>query len=177
MGIVRGAGRDRCTMARRVFYSFHYDADNWRASQVRNIGAIDGNKPATDNDWEAVKRGGNAAIQRWIDDQLSGRSCTVVLIGANTAKRYWIDYEIEQSWNNGKGLLGVHIHRLKDRCSNQTYKGDNPFAHFTMKNDKSSLAKYVSIYDPPYIDSSDVYRYISDNLASWLDAAVQARAA
>ena len=25
-------------MTRRVFYSFHYDADNWRAAMVRNIG-------------------------------------------------------------------------------------------------------------------------------------------
>jgi hypothetical protein len=164
-------------MARRVFYSFHYDADNWRASQVRNIGAIDGNKPASDNDWETVKKGGAAAIERWIDDQLHGRSCTVVLIGAGTAKRHWIDYEIEQSWNNGKGLLGVHIHRLKDQYGQQTYKGDNPFAHFTVKSDQSSLAKYVSVYDPPYLDSSDVYRHISDNLASWIDTAVQARSA
>ena len=44
-------------MARRVFYSFHYKPDNWRAAQVRNIGAIEGNNPASDNDWEAVKKG------------------------------------------------------------------------------------------------------------------------
>lgn len=35
-------------MARRVFYSFHYVPDNWRVSQVRNIGAIEDNKPAKD---------------------------------------------------------------------------------------------------------------------------------
>ena len=72
-------------MARRAFFSFHFDADNWRASQVRNIGAIEGNSPASDNDWEAVKKGGNPAIQRWIDDQLAGRGCTIVLIGSATA--------------------------------------------------------------------------------------------
>ncbi len=43
-------------MARRAFYSFHYIPDNWRASQVRNMGVVDGNKPATDNDWEAIKK-------------------------------------------------------------------------------------------------------------------------
>ena len=32
-------------MKRRVFYSFHYQADSWRASMVRNIGSIEGNKP------------------------------------------------------------------------------------------------------------------------------------
>ena len=50
-------------MARRVFYSFHYQPDNWRAATVRNIGSIEGNRPATDNDWEAVKKGGDATIE------------------------------------------------------------------------------------------------------------------
>jgi hypothetical protein len=49
-------------MARRAFFSFHFDADNWRASQVRNIRAIEGNPPTSDNDWETVKKGGDAAI-------------------------------------------------------------------------------------------------------------------
>ena len=39
-------------MARKCFYSFHYQPDNVRASQVRNIGAIEGNQPVSDNDWE-----------------------------------------------------------------------------------------------------------------------------
>ena len=53
-------------MARRVFYSFHYKNDNWRAATVRNIGVVEGNSPASDNDWETVKKGGDAAIKRWI---------------------------------------------------------------------------------------------------------------
>lgn len=43
-------------MTRKCFYSFHYEPDNWRASQVREMGALDGNRPATDNDWEEVKK-------------------------------------------------------------------------------------------------------------------------
>ena len=62
-------------MAHRAFYSFHYKPDNWRAATVRNIGAIDGNKPAPDNDWETIKEGGDVAIKKWIADQLKGRSC------------------------------------------------------------------------------------------------------
>ena len=96
----------RSRMARRVFYSFHYDADCARASQVRNMGVVEGNKPAADNDWETIKKGGEAKIKQWIDAQLEGRSCTVVLIGADTAGRKWIDYEIETSWNSAKGWLG-----------------------------------------------------------------------
>lgn len=80
-------------MARKVFFSFHYKPDNWRASQVRNMGVIEGNAPVSDNDWEAIKKGGDKAIQNWIDGQLKGKSCTIVLIGANTAGRKWIKYD------------------------------------------------------------------------------------
>ena len=59
------------------------------------MGVGEGNKPATDNDWETITKGGDKAIQRWIDDQLDGKSCNVVLIGENTAGRKWIKYEIE----------------------------------------------------------------------------------
>jgi hypothetical protein len=119
-------------MARRVFYSFHYVPDAWRTSQVRNIGKIEGNKPASDNDWETVRKGGDTAIKKWIDGQLNGRSCTIVLIGAETAGRKWIKYEIEKSWNDGKGVLGIYIHNLKDANGKQSAKGKNPFADFTV---------------------------------------------
>ena len=94
-------------MARRVFYSFHYAPDNWRASQVRNIGTVEGNQPAKDNDWETVTKGGDKAIEDWISDQMDGRSCVVVLIGSGTANRKWINHEIVKAWNDGKGILGV----------------------------------------------------------------------
>jgi Thoeris protein ThsB, TIR-like domain len=69
-------------MARACFFSFHFANDAWRASQVRNMGVVDGNKPVSDNDWEKVKKGGDAAIEKWIDDQMSGKSCSVVLVGS-----------------------------------------------------------------------------------------------
>ena len=96
-------------MARRVFYSFHYLPDAWRVSQVRNIGTVDDSKPASDNDWETVKKGGDTAIQKWIDSQLAGRGCAIVMVGQETANRKWINYEINKAWADGKGVLGIHI--------------------------------------------------------------------
>ena len=72
---------------RRTFYSFHFDNDVWRAAQVRNIGVTEHDEPVSDNTWEQVKRGGDAAIQKWINDQMSTRSCLIVLIGSQTASR------------------------------------------------------------------------------------------
>lgn len=162
-------------MAKRVFYSFYYDQDNARVSQIRNVGMIEGNPPASTNEWEQVKRGGTSAIQRWIDTQLRGRTCTVVFIGQHTAGRYWINYEIEKSWNDGKGLFGIYIHNLKDLAGLQCSKGANPFKAFTMKNGTGRLSDYVTAYDPPFVYSKQVYAYIASNLASWIDTAIANR--
>ncbi len=118
-------------MARRCFYSFHYEPDNWRASTVRQIGAVEGNQPATDNDWESVAGGVNAEekIKRWIATQLQGRTCTIVLVGSGTAKRKWINHEIIKSWNDGLGVVGIRIHGLKDRFGQTSTSGENPLVH------------------------------------------------
>jgi len=160
-------------MARRAFYSFHYKPDNWRASQVRNMGVIDGNKPASDNDWETVTKGGEAAIQKWIDEQLDGKSVAIVLIGSNTAGRKWITYEIKKAWGENKGLLGVHIHNIKDNDGKQTTKGSNPFSGITV--DGKNLGSIVETYDPPFTTSTDVYDYIKTHLADWIETAVGIR--
>jgi hypothetical protein len=150
-------------MKRKVFFSFHYRADAWRASQIRNMGAVEGDQIVSDNDWEEVKRGGDAAIQRWIDGQLSSRSCTIVLIGAETAGRKWIDYEIKKSWELGKGLVGIYIHNLENSQKSRSQKGKNPF---------DNLSGVVKTYDPPYFNSKDVYNYIKNNLEGWIEEAI-----
>lgn len=111
---------------RRCFYSFHYKPDNWRVAQVRNIGAIEGNIAATDNDWESISSKGDAAIKNWITNQMKGRSCTIVLIGADTANRKWINHEIIESWNGKMGVVGIHIHGLLDSDGKTAPKGKNP---------------------------------------------------
>lgn len=113
-------------LKRQVFYSFHYKPDCCRASQVRNIGAIEGNKPAPDNDWETITKGGDTAIKAWIKDQMEYRSCTVVLIGSNTANRKWINHEIVESWNAGMGVVGIYINGLKNLDGYISLKGKNP---------------------------------------------------
>lgn len=162
-------------MARRAFYSFHFKPDNWRAAQIRSMGIIEGNKPASDNAWEAVKRGGAAAIKAWIDGQLLGKSCSIILIGSETAGRKWIDYEIKKSWNDGKGVLGIYIHNLKDSNGFKTSKGSNPFKYFTMPRDAKKLSEVVKAYDPPYTNSKSTYNYIYNNLEDWIEQAIQIR--
>ena len=72
---------------RQVFFSFHYNNDNWRVAQVRNMGVVEDQETFSDNSWEKVRLRSDAAIKNWIDNQLSMRSCVVVLIGSETASR------------------------------------------------------------------------------------------
>lgn len=162
-------------MARRVFYSFHYKPDNSRAAQVRNMGVVEGNKSASDNDWESITGRGDKAIEKWIDDQLDGKSCAVVLTGAGTAGRKWINHEIETAWNNKKGVVGVYIHHLKNLDGHQSIKGSNPFDNFTMKGTTKKLSSIVEMHDPPYSDSKEAYAYIKRNIEDWIETAISIR--
>lgn len=159
---------------RRVFYSFHYQQDAWRASMVRNIQTIEGSPAASDNEWETIKRGGDAAIRRWIDGQMHGRSCTIVLVGTHTADRPWVRYEIEKSMQEGKGLFGIRIHRLLNQHRLASAPGRNPFENIVLAN-WQSLAAYCPLYNPPGLSSSDVYAHIRQNLEGWIERAVGGR--
>lgn len=160
-------------MKRRVFYSFHYQPDSWRASQVRNIGVVEGNQPASDNDWEEITEGGESEIEDWIDDQMHGRSCVVVLVGTNTAKRKWINYEIIKGWNDGKGVVGIHVHELKDQYGQVSHSGENPFDHLSI-GDKS-FSSIVKCYSPAGSTSQDRYAWIKKYLVPVIEEAIQIR--
>jgi Thoeris protein ThsB, TIR-like domain len=164
-------------MARRCFFSFRFNADAWRASQVRQIGTIEGNRPATDNDWEAVKKGGDDAIKRWIADQINGKSCSVVLVGADTANQKWINHEIVESWNGNMGVVGIYIHGLKNREGVTAEKGENPFDYINHNPTKQKLSAIVKCYNPAGGDSKDRYAWITEHLANAVEEAIKIREA
>ena len=150
-----------------VFYSFHFDNDVFRVQQIRNMGMIDGNEPTSPNDWEQVKRGGNATIERWIDDNMKYRRCVVVLVGSETATRTWVKYEIKKAWLEKRGLLGIYIHNLKCPRTGVSSKGPNPFDNWTVGH--QSMSSLVSCYDP---STYDTYGDISKNLEDWVQSAI-----
>ena len=162
-------------MARRVFYSFHYKPDNWRAATVRNIGVVEGNSPASDNDWETIKRGGDAAIKRWIANQMTRRTCTVVLVGTHTANRKWINYEIVKSWNDGMGVVGIHIHGLKNADGKVSTKGANPFDSIKYGDTGKKLSSIVKCYNPAGRNSKERYAWIEKHLANAIEEAIKIR--
>jgi hypothetical protein len=166
-------------MARRIFHSFRFSHDYWRVQTVRQIGAIEGQTLLSPNDWEEVKRKGDKAIQAWINSQLSGRSCVIVLIGSATAGRRWVNYEMKKGWEDGKGVVGIHIHGLKDANGSQAPKGVNPLASVTVstRSGSKTLSNVAKTYDPPYSGSTYVYNYIKHNIDAWIEEAIRIRKA
>lgn len=156
---------------RQVFYSFHYGNDVMRVQQIRNIGALEDNKPVSANEWEEVKKKGDDAVKKWINDNMSYRSCVAVLIGEETVNSKWVKYEIEKAWNDGKGLLGIYIHNLKCPKNGTCNKGPNPFDAFSFK-DGTKLSSVVKCYNPKAVDA---YNDIKDNIEDWIEAAIQGR--
>jgi hypothetical protein len=158
-------------MARRAFFSFHYKNDVWRANQVRNSWVTQGKEAAgfiDAADFEKLQKEGDAAIKKWIDNQLSGTSVTVVLIGTDTSTRPYVQYELQKSYQRGNGIVGLHIHSCKDKSGDTCTKGSTTFGE---------LGKDAS-GDPVYFyQIAKVYDYVDDdgykNLGTWIEDAVK----
>ena len=163
------------TTKRQVFYSFHYKPDCWRASQVRNIGTIEGNRPVPDNEWEKITSAGDNAIKKWINEQMKYRSCTVVLVGNQTADRKWINYEIVKSWNADMGVVGIYIHGLKNKDGKISLKGNNPFNYITHGKTGKKLSTIVKCYNPIGANSKEKYGWISKYISDAVEEAIRIR--
>lgn len=155
-------------MARKTFFSFRYKKDVWRASIVRNSWVTQDRQAAgffDSAEWEEVKKKTDDAIAKWIDGQMNGTSVTVVLIGADTAGKKWIKYEIKASHERNNGMIGIYINGIKDKDGNTTNKGKNPFDDFTFK-------KADNIITYPTYDwvNDDGYT----NMGTWIEKAAKA---
>lgn len=159
-------------MARRVFFSFHYDNDINRSMTVRNSWVTQGKESAGFIDkaeFEQVKKQGDAAVKKWIDGQLVGTSVTVVLIGSETLNRPFVQYEICESIKRGNGIIGVYINGIRDMRTQQVSGKCNPH---------TSIGTY-SDGRPAYFDCicDGIYDYSLENgylnLGKWIEDAAR----
>jgi hypothetical protein len=161
------------SMARYVYFSFHYERDIQRANIVRNsntvraegveVGYYDGSL------WEEAKTKGDAAIEALIDEGIKGASVTVVLIGAETYERKWVQYEIARSHNEKMGLLGIRINNIPDWQRQVESAGPNPFSYLTVPG---------VLGGTPLSQIYPVYDWVVDNgytnAGAWIEQAAQA---
>lgn len=115
-------------MAKRVFFSFQYVRDNWRASIVRNSNVTKEDSVFIDKaEWEEVKKKTDQEIEKWILEQMKGTSITIVLIGKETSKSKWVKFEIIESRKKGNEIIGIKIHNIKDKEGNTDTEGSTDF--------------------------------------------------
>ncbi|ELM3617456.1 TIR domain-containing protein [Aeromonas sobria] len=159
-------------MARKIFFSFHYERDVRRIVQVRNSWVVrrkEEAQPFYDKaEFEEAKRrvGG---IEKWIEDQLKGTSVTVILFGAETYDRKWVRHEIKRSYELNKGMLAIDIHRIKDPQKGSDIQGKNPLDYWSIeKNGRKVL----------FSEMYATYDWVNDdgynNLATWIEKAAKA---
>jgi hypothetical protein len=144
----------------------------YRVQLVQKINALTGQTLLNAQQWEKVKRGGAAGIQKWIDDQMAYKRAVVVLIGKETASRPWVKYEIQKAWAMSKPLVGIRIHGISSMGSVDTAGGD-PFENAGLRG--------VPIHDPTVrtwqggIDSQATYRKLAVNIEQWVASGVTKR--
>ena len=155
-------------MARKIFFSFHYQRDAWRVSIVRNSNVVKSNYDRTTYldhaDWQSIERSGDVAIKNWIDNQLVGSTVTCILIGNETDSRKWVHYEIEKSIERQHAILGVYINNIKNQFGLTDVGGINPLSkHRIGWNALTSIA--------PTYDWVNNNGYL--NFSSWIEEAVK----
>jgi len=123
-------------MAKRVFFSFHYqDVIDFRANVVRQhkLTKDDSAGYFDASIWEKAKKTGSLALKRLINDALKNTSVTCVLIGSETYNRRWVKYEIFRSIYKGNNLIGIHINNIAGKDGKTKSKGTNPFDYLAVE--------------------------------------------
>lgn len=159
-------------MARRVFFSFHYERDIWPVNQVRNSRVTASDRETAGffdaADREEIKLATDEKIRNWIDEQLHNTSVIAILIGNETAERDWVQYEIEKSIQRGNGVVGMRIHSLKDKEGSSDFSGNNPLKEFVVE-DGDEVTRLSDLFET-YDWKRDNGR---ENIGEWVEEAAQ----
>mgnify|MGYP000881308107 CR=1 FL=1 len=139
-------------MAKRVFFSFHYqDVIDFRANVVRNHWLTKPDRQVAGyfdaSIWEKAKKTSDLALKRLINSELFNTSSTCVLVGTDTYNRRWVSYEIMKSFEKGNNIFCVHINSIKGKDGKTKSKGCNPLYYlgysFSSDGKKLNLHKYI----------------------------------
>ncbi|MDH1428879.1 TIR domain-containing protein [Comamonas aquatica] len=155
-------------MAKRVFFSFHYqDVIDFRANVVRNHWMTKSDREQAGffdaSVWEESQKKGNIALKRLINGALDNTSNTCVLVGTETYLRPWVRYEILKSFKRGNHLLAVHINSITDKNKKVKTLGSNPFDFVGVRySDDGKTATLLEWLNDKWVDYDQI-----DNSATY----------
>lgn len=112
------------------FFSFHFSHDFDRINKVLDIWSGYENMSATPfistpQLMEMMEKG-LAGIFDWVNEELAKADVVIVLIGSQTAKRYFIQYEIQQAILQKKPIYGINIHQIPNKLGEVEQEGNCP---------------------------------------------------
>jgi hypothetical protein len=98
---------------RRVFLSYHHAADQ-RYYDAFSATFHDAYELISDTSLERRIDSDdvNYVLRRIRESYITGSSCTIVLVGAETWRRKYVDWEIDATLQKGHGLIGVRLPTL-----------------------------------------------------------------
>jgi hypothetical protein len=140
-------------VARRTFFSFHYQADVTRAWVVRNSWVTKVGQGEREDAgffdssvFEATQRVSDEALKRFLREGLNNTTVTCVLVGSQTTLRRWVRYEIFRSFIRGNGLFAVRIHSIAGFNRMPSVIGPNPFddVAFAVDGDQLRFKEYTT---------------------------------
>lgn len=115
---------------RRCFFIFDYESDLDEVRRIAELGLVQAESAAGFVDltqWSVAKAKGVEEVKRKIDEALVGTTCSVIFIGPRTASLGYVKYAMERSIQRNNGLLGIHIHALKNPIAGASERGPVPY--------------------------------------------------
>lgn len=119
-GIFGGPFSQQAPVKHKIFVSYHhhgdqayYDAFSQAFHDTYNV--IYDNSLERSIDSDDV----NYVMRRIRENHITGTSCTIVLVGAESPKRKYIDWEISATLDKGHALIGVRLPTARLTSDNQ----------------------------------------------------------
>lgn len=94
----------------RVFVSYHHAGDQWFYEEFSRL-FHDTYEACQDNSVDRLIDSDDAeyVIRTIRENYITGTSCTLVLCGAETRWRKFVDWEIKATLDKQHGLIGIHL--------------------------------------------------------------------
>lgn len=104
----------------RVFVSYHHSGDQWYYNEFSRI-FHDQHEAIIDRSLDRAKNSDNSDYVRWAiaNQDIKGTSCTIVLCGAQTFQRKYVDWEIKATLDDRHGLIGVRLPTAQSNAQGQ----------------------------------------------------------
>lgn len=98
------------TIRRKVFVSYHHDSDQWYYDEFSRLFS-ESYEVVRDNslDRRIDSDDPEYVMRRIRENYITGTSCTLVLCGAETPGRKYVDWEIKATLDKEHGLIGINL--------------------------------------------------------------------